>query len=219
MIGSCYAFACMSRPSRRTRPDSAQALRERLACLADPSRFRIIQTLAGGERFVSDLAQAIGLSQSCTTRHLQALARHGLVAGRRRGRRVMFSIRDLPETRIALEASAAAPRRPPAVHPLPGRRRGAAQQVPARRARLAPVFLMEHEEAADARPGAGSARTPVPAPADVPERSAVGPGRADRDPPDPSADGGRSPDRDRPDQSQAGGRPATRFAELEDYLL
>jgi DNA-binding transcriptional ArsR family regulator len=44
------------------------------------------------DRCVGELAVAVGLSQSCTTRHLQALERVGLVKGHREGRRVRFRL-------------------------------------------------------------------------------------------------------------------------------
>ena len=63
-----------------------------LACLGDPSRFRLVSALSRGERCVSDLANAVGLSQSCTTRHLQVLSKQGLVRGERAGKRVLFRL-------------------------------------------------------------------------------------------------------------------------------
>jgi DNA-binding transcriptional ArsR family regulator len=63
-----------------------------LACLGVASRFRLVRALAGADRCVGELAVAVGLSQSCTTRHLQALERLGLVQGRREGRRVRFRL-------------------------------------------------------------------------------------------------------------------------------
>ncbi|MGH7730719.1 MAG: metalloregulator ArsR/SmtB family transcription factor [Candidatus Eiseniibacteriota bacterium] len=70
---------------------AAQAL---MACLGEESRFRLVQALIGRARCVTDLAAAVGLSQSCTTRHLQALERRGLVTGRRDGKRVLYRIRE-----------------------------------------------------------------------------------------------------------------------------
>ncbi len=67
--------------------------RRLLACLGDPSRFKLVGVLAAGGRCVGELAHMVGLSQSCTTRHLQALQRAGLVQGRREGRRVRFELR------------------------------------------------------------------------------------------------------------------------------
>jgi len=64
-----------------------------LSALAAPKRFDLLLLmLARGDRSVSQLAEVVGLSQSCTTRHLQALARAGLVKGVRDGKRVVFRI-------------------------------------------------------------------------------------------------------------------------------
>jgi len=69
----------------------APALHRALAVLAPPKRFQLmLLLLAGPDRSVSQLARAVRLSQSCTTRHLQALARVGLVKGTRDGKRVVF---------------------------------------------------------------------------------------------------------------------------------
>lgn len=72
---------------------AAERLRRLLACLGDPSRFELARALLGGERCVTDLARTVGLSQSCTTRHLQTLAREGLVRSRRDGKRVLCRLR------------------------------------------------------------------------------------------------------------------------------
>ncbi|HEY6196286.1 MAG TPA: winged helix-turn-helix domain-containing protein, partial [Candidatus Eisenbacteria bacterium] len=59
--------------------------------LAPPRRFALmLLVLSGVERSVSQLASAVRLSQSCTSRHLQALERAGLVKGVRDGKRVVF---------------------------------------------------------------------------------------------------------------------------------
>ncbi|MEO5617025.1 MAG: metalloregulator ArsR/SmtB family transcription factor [Candidatus Eisenbacteria bacterium] len=63
-----------------------------LACLSDPSRFSLVTTLIAGPRCVTDLATIVGLSQSCTTRHLQALLREGIVSGERQGKRVVYAL-------------------------------------------------------------------------------------------------------------------------------
>lgn len=73
-----------------------------LAALAPRKRFELLVLLASGiERSVSQLASAVKLSQSCTTRHLQALERAGLVKGVRDGKRVVFR----PQPRDAQAAS------------------------------------------------------------------------------------------------------------------
>lgn len=65
-----------------------------MACLGEGSRFRLVQALIGGARCVTDLAADVGLSQSCTTRHLQALERRQVVSGTREGKRVLYRIRE-----------------------------------------------------------------------------------------------------------------------------
>ncbi len=80
----CIAMQMDSRPP-------AQRL---LACLGDPSRFRLLVRLSEHRLCVSELATEIGLSQSCTTRHLQALTAVGLVQPAREGKRVVYALRD-----------------------------------------------------------------------------------------------------------------------------
>ena len=63
-----------------------------IAALGHSSRFRLTLCLLDGERCVGDLAQAIGLSQSCTTRHVQALERAGVVRSHRDGKRVLVGL-------------------------------------------------------------------------------------------------------------------------------
>jgi DNA-binding transcriptional ArsR family regulator len=173
-----------------------------LACLGVASRFRLVRALAGADRCVGELAEAVGLSQSCTTRHLQALERVGLVKGRREGRRVRFSLRaDAPglgellgwalsgaglEVLVAgadlhRDRAAAGPARPPARLLAPGTTRGV-------------------------RPSGSSRRTEEEAPA---------PGAA----PDPTR--GDSPRAEAPEGPAGIGESAgaQRPGELEDYLL
>ena len=78
--------------------------RELLACLGDASRWRLVQALKGGPRCVTELAVDVELSQSCTTRHLQALTRDGVVERRRQGKRVLFRLREEDRAIAALLA-------------------------------------------------------------------------------------------------------------------
>jgi len=73
--------------------ESTARTRHLLACLGDASRFRIVLRLVEAMRCASDLALDVGLSQSCTTRHLQAMERAGIVSGARYGKRVLFRLR------------------------------------------------------------------------------------------------------------------------------
>jgi len=98
-----------------------------LAVLAPPKRFRLLLLmLEGVDRSVSQLAAAVGLSQSCTTRHLQALARAGLVKGVRDGKRVVFRVAPRDEAARGVLASLAAAE-VGAESPAPRGRRGRRQ--------------------------------------------------------------------------------------------
>lgn len=66
----------------------------RFRALGEPSRLRILQTLEPGERSVNEIQEAVGSTQSNVSRHLTALHDAGLVAKRRDGNLVMYSIAD-----------------------------------------------------------------------------------------------------------------------------
>jgi DNA-binding transcriptional ArsR family regulator len=64
-----------------------------LAAVGHASRYRLFLLLAQRERCVTELAAEVGLSQSCTTRHVQALAAAGAVVAKRDGKRVRVRLR------------------------------------------------------------------------------------------------------------------------------
>jgi DNA-binding transcriptional ArsR family regulator len=64
-----------------------------LACLGDVSRFRLVRAMSSGPVCVTELASIVGLSQSCTTRHLQSLSRCGVTGRERDGKRVIYRLR------------------------------------------------------------------------------------------------------------------------------
>ncbi len=134
----------------RAMNDVPERARGMFACLGDASRFRIVATLATGERCVSELAREVALSQSCTTRHLQTLKRSGLVSGERRGKRVVFRLlADDPQVDGLLRWM--------------GRSRTAATAQSARRRAkaTAPTFARP----AGGETGAGAPPPPLPGPA------------------------------------------------------
>ena len=103
-------------------------VRRLMSCLGDPSRFRLVRALLERERCVTELAAAVGLSQSCTTRHLQVLQREGLVRGKRDGKRVMFRL-CLDEPRASALLRWATEARVPDAPATPIARRGARGRV------------------------------------------------------------------------------------------
>jgi DNA-binding transcriptional ArsR family regulator len=60
--------------------------------LADPTRRRIIELLAEGERSAGEIASAFPTSRPGVSRHLRVLREHGLVRARGEGRRRLYSL-------------------------------------------------------------------------------------------------------------------------------
>ena len=58
--------------------------------IAEPRRRHILEFIAGEERSVSDIADALNLNQPSVSKHLQVLLHVGLVTVRRDGRRTMY---------------------------------------------------------------------------------------------------------------------------------
>lgn len=65
---------------------------QRYQALSDPTRLRILDLLAGGERCVCELTAATGAAQSRLSFHLKALREAGLLRARRSGRWMYYSI-------------------------------------------------------------------------------------------------------------------------------
>ena len=63
-----------------------------LGAMANTSRLMILCQLANGEKSVSDLQPAIGLSQSALSQHLAVLRRRHLVRTRRAGQSIYYSL-------------------------------------------------------------------------------------------------------------------------------
>jgi len=82
----------------RTHLPHAQVVQEAadvFALLGDPNRFRLLAGLReAGELCVCDLAAAAGMGESAASHALRLLRAHGIVAARRKGRMVYYSLRD-----------------------------------------------------------------------------------------------------------------------------
>lgn len=72
-------------------PEMATMAR-RYQALSDPTRLRILDLLAGGERCVCQLTEATGAAQSRLSFHLKALREAGLLRARRSGRWMYYSV-------------------------------------------------------------------------------------------------------------------------------
>ena len=58
--------------------------------IAEPRRRHILELIAGEERSVTEIADALALGQPSASKHLQVLRDVGLVSVRREGRRTMY---------------------------------------------------------------------------------------------------------------------------------
>lgn len=88
-------------PERATSPLEAEAFRlhaELCKVLTDPKRLMILQALRTGERSVGELAEVVGMSLPNASQHLSVMRHAGLVATRREGTTVFYS---MAEPRIA----------------------------------------------------------------------------------------------------------------------
>jgi len=73
-----------------------------LKAAADPVRARILKLLEEGELSVSRITKLLALSQSTVSGHLSILKKAGLVAGRREGRIVHYSLSSRKSNAYAL---------------------------------------------------------------------------------------------------------------------
>jgi DNA-binding transcriptional ArsR family regulator len=74
--------------------------------LADGSRLAILEALRDGEKSVSDVVAATGLSQPNASTHLACLKGCGLVEGRQEGRFVFYRLADPRIEGLLRDASA-----------------------------------------------------------------------------------------------------------------
>jgi DNA-binding transcriptional ArsR family regulator len=79
-------------------PTSSELERQRSVviarALADPKRLCVLETLADGERSVSDLSRDVGCQIPNMSQHLAVLRSAGLVSARREGSTVFYSLAD-----------------------------------------------------------------------------------------------------------------------------
>jgi DNA-binding transcriptional ArsR family regulator len=73
---------------------TAIRLADLFGALSDPSRVRIIAELTQGEKNVSAIAEAVGLSDSAVSHQLRGLRQMRLVRARKKGRQVFYSMDD-----------------------------------------------------------------------------------------------------------------------------
>ncbi len=83
----------------------ATPARDPFEALGDPNRRAIIELLAGGDRSVQEIADALPISRPAVSRHLRLLKEAGLVVEEPRGTRRIYRLHDegVDEVRRYLE--------------------------------------------------------------------------------------------------------------------
>ena len=85
-------FGAYSERMAATRQRTAAGPEALLAAVAEPTRLRLLAMLGPGESCVCDLVGALDLPQPLVSRHLGVLRRAGLVAARRQGLWMHYSL-------------------------------------------------------------------------------------------------------------------------------
>ncbi len=68
--------------------------------LAEPSRLKILRSLEEGEKNITELVEATGLTQANVSRHVQSLVEAGMVGRRREGLTAICFIADSSITEL-----------------------------------------------------------------------------------------------------------------------
>jgi DNA-binding transcriptional ArsR family regulator len=71
--------------------------------ICEPTRTQIVRALSAGPLAVGDLAAILGRSKSATSQHLRVLRDGGIVAARRRGRAVIYSLTTGPMVEVTVQ--------------------------------------------------------------------------------------------------------------------
>ncbi len=73
-----------------------EPLNNTLRALADPTRCKILELLAAGNRSVNELAQHFSMTRPAVSKHLSVLRDAELVASRRQGRQQIYQLDAAP---------------------------------------------------------------------------------------------------------------------------
>lgn len=74
--------------------DEMYDLAELFKCFGDSTRVRILCVLLQGEFCVGDIAEALNMTQSAVSHQLKLLKQAKLIAGKRDGKQIVYSLAD-----------------------------------------------------------------------------------------------------------------------------
>jgi ArsR family transcriptional regulator, lead/cadmium/zinc/bismuth-responsive transcriptional repressor len=84
----------VSTPARSADSATVEALADIFRILGDPTRIRIVDALAHGQRCVHEIADHVGISESAVSHQLRLMRTQRIVRGRREGRCVYYTLDD-----------------------------------------------------------------------------------------------------------------------------
>ena len=94
---------CMPKPGKNGVDDRIYEMQVRICkAFANPSRLRMLDLLAKGERTVSDLQGELGITTANVSQHLAILKAAGVVTTRRDGKQIYCSL-TIPEVKQACQ--------------------------------------------------------------------------------------------------------------------
>ncbi len=79
-------------------PDEASELAETFRLLGEPNRLRLVVECLAGPKSVTELTEAVGVSQSLVSHHLRLLRAARLLRQNRQGKNVFY---DLPDCHVS----------------------------------------------------------------------------------------------------------------------
>ncbi|KGM14203.1 ArsR family transcriptional regulator [Cellulomonas bogoriensis 69B4 = DSM 16987] len=83
-----------------------RAAAELFKALSSPARLRLLIELQRGPACVHELVQALGVSQSLVSQHLRVLRGAKLVSGDRRGKEIVYTLKDTHVSHLITDALA-----------------------------------------------------------------------------------------------------------------
>lgn len=84
----------MAKKPRQLTEEALAMIARRFAVLSEPMRLRLLHALFEGEKSVNTLVETTSGTQANVSRHLQTLADAGLLARRKEGLQVFYTIAD-----------------------------------------------------------------------------------------------------------------------------
>jgi DNA-binding transcriptional ArsR family regulator len=93
-------------------------------CIGEPNRLQIIKLLAGGEKCVNEIVEALGKEQPLVSHHLKSLKHCGIVVSEPRAQKVYYKLSDPRIAELVLISDTLLRDLPLCVEPVHKKRRG-----------------------------------------------------------------------------------------------